>query len=479
MGNNTNISDKVIIIGAGPAGLSTARALKLLNIPFVIYEKHKNVGGIWDMSNEGSPMYRSAHFISSKTMSGHTGFPMPDHYPDYPSNKQIFEYIKSFAEHYDLLEHIQFESKISDVSKGLSDEGEGQWQVSGQDAQGRDFSDTARWLVCASGTNWVKSQPTLKGQDTFSGELMHAVDYQDAASLKGQRVLVVGAGNSGVDIACDAAFNADEAYISLRRGYHFVPKHIFGMPADVFGAQSDWMPMRLSQLVFGGLLRLINGDLTRLGLQKPDHRVLSSHPILNSQLLHYLQHGDIQAMDDIDRLDGNTVYFKNGRSVDVDKIILATGYDWKLPYLSDELFEWKSNRPQTFMKVFNRKHPNLFINGYIETNGGAYKLFDDMAYLIARTIETQRNGDPTKNHAVEQFINGPEPDLTGKLSYVASNRHEGYTNSKAYNKAMKLMRSKLAWPEYDEAFINAHFVKKRVAASDACATQERASKAVA
>jgi cation diffusion facilitator CzcD-associated flavoprotein CzcO len=479
MNDKTNVLDKVIIIGAGPAGLSTARALQLLDIPFVIYEKHKNVGGIWDLTNQGSPMYRSAHFISSKTMSGHTGFPMPEHYPDYPSNKQIFEYIKSFAQHYDLLGHIRFESTISAVSKSLSEDGKDQWQVSGRHAQGSDFSDTAHWLVCASGTNWVKNQPKLKGQDDFIGEIMHAVDYQDPASLKGKKVLVVGAGNSGVDIACDAAFSADEAYISFRRGYHFVPKHIFGMPADVFGAQSDWMPMRLAQIVFGGLLRLINGDLQRLGLQKPDHKVLSSHPILNSQLLHYIQHGDIQAMSDIERLEGSTAFFKDGRSIDVDKIILATGYDWKLPYLPDAFFEWKSNRPQTFMKVFNRSHPSLFINGYIETNGGAYKLFDDMAYLIARTIETQRNGEQSKQQAVEQFINGPEPDLTGKLSYVASNRHEGYTNSKAYNKAMKLMRSKLGWPDYDDAFIKSHFVKNPEAASDLSSTQERASKAVA
>ena len=102
-----------------------------------------------------------------------------------------------------------------------------------------------------------------------------------------------------------------------------------------------------------------------------------------------------------------------------------------------------------------------------------------MAYLIARTIETQRNGEPSKQQAVEQFINGPEPDLTGKVSYVASNRHEGYTNSKAYNKAMKLMRGKLGWPEYDDAFVKAHFVKKPAAVEDLNATQKSSSKAVA
>jgi cation diffusion facilitator CzcD-associated flavoprotein CzcO len=446
--DTSETTDKVIIIGAGPAGLATARALKALSIPFVIYEKNNQVGGIWDMNSPGTPMYRSAHFISSRTMSGHIGFPMPETYPDYPSNRQILGYIQSFAEHYQLLANIQFNTDITAVKK----DGEF-WEVAGRKTQGEEFIDKAAWLVCASGTNWYKNQPYIEGQESFKGELMHSVGYSDADSLKGQRVLVVGAGNSGVDIACDAAFSADKAYISLRRGYHFVPKHIFGMPADVFGAQSNWMPMKLQQIIFGGLLRLINGDLSRLGLMKPDHKVLSSHPILNSQLLHYLQHGDIKAMPDIEKLNGHTVHFNNGEEIEVDKIVLATGYDWKLPYLSEQFFDWKSNRPKRFMKIFNPKHPSLFINGYIETNGGAYKLFDDMAYLIARTIEAQRT-DKAKAERIEQFINGAEPDLSGNVRYVSSNRHEGYTNSGAYSKAMQTMRKTFGWDAADEAFFD-------------------------
>jgi hypothetical protein len=437
---------RVAIIGAGPAGLATARALKALAIPFVIYEKHGNVGGIWNAESEGSPMYGSAHFISSRTMSGHEAFPMPDDYPDYPSNKQILEYIESFAKHYGLLEHIVFNTTVEIVEEQSSG-----WSLTVATRSQASVSEFFSWVVCASGTNWHKSQPYLKGQESFLGQILHSVDYHDSSSLTGQRVLVVGAGNSGIDIACDAAFKAEKAYLSLRRGYHFVPKHIFGMPADVFGAQSSWMPMRLQQLIFGGLLRLLNGDLSRLGLQKPDHRVLSSHPILNSQLLHYLQHGDITAMHDIDYLDGRTAYFKNGRSAEVDKIILATGYHWRLPYLDPNIYSWQSNRPQAFMKIFNAKHPSLFINGFVETNGGAYKMFDDMAYLIARSIYAQAsNGRPADK--LKAFISGPEPDLSGRVRYVKSDRHAGYTNAQAYASAMSKMRKHLGWPDANHAF---------------------------
>lgn len=440
--NNQNSSNKAAIIGGGPAGLATARALKTIGIEFDVYEKHSDVGGIWDVENPGSPMYDSAHFISSKTMSGHEAFPMPDDYPDYPSNKQILTYIRSFADQYNLKSDILFNSQVKQVSKTADG-----WSVESE-RNGNNTTKDYRWVVCANGTNWFNSRPKIKGEETFTGEIIHSVEYRNSDRLKGKRVLVIGAGNSGIDIACDAAFRADEAYISMRRGYHFLPKHIFGEPVDVFGSKSNWLPIWIQQKTFGGLLRLVNGDLTRLGLQKPDHKVLSSHPIVNGQLLHYLQHGDIKAKKNIDHIDGDTVYFVDGSQAKVDLIIQATGYDWKIPYLPEGVFNWKNNRPQTFLKIFNQQQPGLFINGFVETNGGAYKLFDEMALLIAQTIDAQAN-KPALAEKIQQFISGPEPDLSGKVSYVDSARHTGYTNSDAYRNAMKIMRNKLNFPEPD------------------------------
>ena len=144
--------------------------------------------------------------------------------------------------------------------------------------------------------------------------------------------MVVGAGNSGCDIACDAGRNADAAYISVRRGYWFIPKHVFGKPADVFAEEGPTLPMWLEQFAFGKMLRLLNGDMTRLGLPKPDHKLFETHPILNTQLLHYLQHGDVIAKPGIETTEGNTVTFTDGTTVDVDLIMLATGYVHKVPF---------------------------------------------------------------------------------------------------------------------------------------------------
>jgi len=437
------MKNHVAIIGAGPAGLSTARALTLVGVPFTIFEKHADVGGIWDRTNEGSPMYRSAHFISSKTMSGHKGFPMPDTYPDYPSNAQLLSYIRSFAHHYDLYPHIQFNTMVESVA--FQDD---VWTINTVH-DGQHHTQAYRWLVCASGTNWIPNRPSLKGEETFTGEIMHSVGYDNSEFLKNKRVLIVGAGNSGVDIACDAAYMAQDAHISLRRGYHFIPKHIFGMPADVFAQKTSTGPMWLQQRFFGVLLRILNGDLTRLGLPKPDHKVLSSHPIMNTQILHYLQHGDLKPHPDIERLNGNTVYFVDNTTLEVDLIILATGYHWHLPYLPDHIFNWHDDRPDLYLRMFNPRYPTIFVNGYVETNSGIYAMLDDMAYIIAKTIDSQLN-DPATANRIQQAINQPEPDLSGNLNHVKSARHTGYVESAAFKQAMKDFRNQFDWASLED-----------------------------
>jgi len=265
--------DKVCVVGAGPAGLALIRSLRRHKVEFDCFERHADVGGIWDQRNPGSPIYDSAHFISSKTQSHYIDHPMPESYPDYPSHTQIHDYMKSFARKYDLYSHISFNTEVRSTQK-LADG----WQVSLAPCSSESSGETRyyRWLVCANGTNWHPNIPTFEGE--FDGEIQHSVGFRSLDEFRDKRVLVVGAGNSGCDIACDAAQTSKAAFISLRRGYHFIPKHLFGKPADVFAHEGPKLPMWLTQRVFGVLLKIINGDLTRLGLPKPDHKIFESHP---------------------------------------------------------------------------------------------------------------------------------------------------------------------------------------------------------
>lgn len=431
------------IVGAGPGGLALARTFKLLGIDFDCFERHSDVGGIWDADNPGSPMYDSAHFISSKTQSHYLGFPMLESYPDYPSGRQILSYMRSFARAFGLYEAITFNTAVHSARFE-----EGGWTVTLSDGNIRRY----RWLICANGTNWHPNLPEFEG--TFNGEVRHAVTYHSPDEFKGKRVLVIGAGNSGCDIACDAAQSAAAAFISLRRGYHFIPKHLFGKPADVFAHEGPHMPMWLTQIVFGWVLRLLNGDLTRLGLPAPDHKVFASHPIVNSQLLHYLSHGDIKAKGDVARLDEDEVVFKDGSREEVDLVLCATGYRWDIPYVEEAEFSWKGGRPDLFMNLFSRENPQLFALGFMETNGGAYKLFDNMADLIARAILADRD----EGGEAERFAGlarTSRPDLSGGVQYVGSDRHATYVNIDAYQKAMKGLRKSMNWPAIEEGHYEA------------------------
>ena len=172
--------DAVCIIGGGPGGLSAARALKRQGISYEQFERHSDVGGIWDIHNPGSPMYESAHFISSRDLSGYTDFPMPKDYPDYPTNQQIVSYVRAFARAFGLYDQLRFGVSVKSIDK-LPD---ARWRVSLENGELRYY----RAVICATGCNWDPSLPEIKGR--FNGEIRHSVSYKRGEEFKGKRVMV-------------------------------------------------------------------------------------------------------------------------------------------------------------------------------------------------------------------------------------------------------------------------------------------------
>jgi cation diffusion facilitator CzcD-associated flavoprotein CzcO len=414
------------IIGAGPCGLLAAAALKKRGIAFEIVDAGRQPGGIWDIDRDSTPMYDSAHFISSRRLSGFPDFPMPASYPDYPRHDKILEYIQAFAKHHDLERHITFGVR---VESAVRREGGG-WTVTLSSGETREYSA----LCVATGTTWQPRIPDLPGH--FEGESYHSFFYRSPKEFEGKRVLIVGGGNSGADIACDAARSAKRAFISLRRGYYFIPKFLFGQPADVFAHTGPQLPRWLEERVFGFLMNwILVGQLSKYGLQEPDHPILRSHPILNTQILHHLGHGDIEARRDVKSLDGHTVHFVDGKSEEIDLIVWATGYDKRFPFLPESELGGTPDALDLYLNVFHRKHPDLFFMGLFETDGAAYGLAGTQAELIAAYLDA--NLPRQTRAAFDQKRESDRPDLRGGVRYIESVRHNYYVKGDVYEKVLR------------------------------------------
>ncbi|WP_274543210.1 flavin-containing monooxygenase [Microbacterium sp. CPCC 204701] len=227
------------VIGAGPSGLSAARALQKAGIAFDGYEASRGVGGLWDIENPRSTMYESAHLISSRTTTEFAEFPMRSR-ADYPSHRELIEYFRAFAERFGLTERFRFDTRVTSLDRDGDGDG---WTLraapSTRSAAGGPSSGTGSTdsiarrydgVILANGTLAEPNVPALRGE--FTGELLHTSAYKTATQLTGKRVLIIGAGNSGCDIAVDAVHHAASVEMSVRRGYYFVPRYLFGKPSD-------------------------------------------------------------------------------------------------------------------------------------------------------------------------------------------------------------------------------------------------------
>ena len=427
------MQNNILIIGAGPAGLATAKELKAKNISYDQIEKHSDVGGLWDIDNQGSPLYESAHFISSKTLSAFPDFPMPQSYPDYPSRKQVLNYIKEYAKHFDIYKNIKFNSS----AKSLKQNPDETWSVQLSNGETKTYEK----VICATGMQWDPVKPEIPGN--FNGKIIHSVEYRNSNELKDKRVLIVGGGNSACDIACDVGRVTEQTFLSVRRGYWFIPKHVFGIPSDVFAETGPKLPMFLQQKIFGLLLRVLNGNVTRLGLPKPDHKLFETHPTLNTEILQRLQHGDVIAKPDIRELAGEKVIFSDGSSEKIDQIILATGYKHSIPY-AQQYFGNAQHPDDMYLTIFSRKFKNLYAMGFIETNAGAYNLFGKAAKVLAGYLSDQLT-NPAQAADFDKKIMGANPDLTGGIKFVKSARHEGYVDASAIKKEFDRILKNMGW----------------------------------
>ncbi len=375
---------KACIVGAGSSGLTACQVLAARGIPFDCFEKGSMIGGNWRYENDNgiSSAYRSLHINSARKLMSYKAFPMPEDYPDYPSHWQVAEYFDDFAERFGLKERIAFRTEV--VSAVPAD---GEWEVTVEDADGKRRTETYRAVLVANGHHWQPRwpEPPFPGVDEYEGEQMHVHHYREPDVLVGKRVLVLGIGNSAVDVAVESSRIADSTFLAMRRGAYVLPKFLGGTPIDESAPPiASYLPIPVQRLFFNRLLKTAVGEMTDYGLPKPDHKLLEAHPTVSSELLPRIGHGDIAVRSNIERFaGGRTVRFADGSEEEIDLVVYCTGYRIEFPFLGEGVFVARDNRMPLYKRVVSVENPALYFIGFIQPLGPIMPLAEAQSEWIA------------------------------------------------------------------------------------------------
>jgi hypothetical protein len=408
------VTKTTAIIGAGSSGIAVAKALHQAHLPFDCFEASDRVGGNWVFGNKNgvSAAYRDLHINTSKERMQYSDFPMPASYPDFPHHTQIAEYFDSYVDQFGFRDKITFETKISHAEL----QSDGTWRLTD------DHGNTHRYdlLVVANGHHWDARwpDPPFPGSAEFTGRQMHSHDYRGNESLRDRDVVVVGMGNSAMDIAVESSHVARSTHLSARRGAWIVPKYLFGRPLDQI-VTSPHVPVWVSSRGFGLLLRLTTGSPERYGLPKPDHAIGHAHPTISGRILDALTHGEITPHPGIERLGPDWVQFTDGKSVAADVVIYCTGYRITFPFFDPEFISAPDNRIELFRRVFHPAYPSLAFVGLVQPLGATMPIAEAQGQWLRAYLEGEYQL-PSKRRMWSDIRSENE---RMRRRYVASTRH--------------------------------------------------------
>jgi putative flavoprotein involved in K+ transport len=349
----------VIIIGGGASGLSTAAALGRQGIDAVVLEQDVKVGGTW------ARRYDRLHLHTVRGFSGLAHFPIPRRYPLYLSRDDVVAYLNEYARHFKV--RIVAGTTVRKIRPRTGTSRE--WTVETTDSEPRHASV----VVVATGQYRQPIVPPWPGRETYGGRLVHSVSYSNAAPYIGNRVLVVGAGNSGAEIATDLADNgAAYVAVSVRTPPPVVPRDPFGMPVQRTSILLSVLPSAIANRIGWATARLVLGDLTRYGMPKAEFAPYTTKriPVIDVGFVDALKRGRVTVRPALARLMHTGAVFADGTSEPFDAIIAATGFTTGLeslvdvPAALDDLGEPRaaSGEPTS--------HPGLYFIGFTHTLRG-------------------------------------------------------------------------------------------------------------
>ena len=419
----------VCIIGAGPSGLPAIKNLIDAGISVIAYDYNSDVGGNWiyNENESHSSVFETTHIISSKTLSQYEDFPFRPEVSDYPSHEELRHYFQSYAKHFKLYQHIEFNTLV----KSCERKDNGLWEVTtikDEHKQVVIFTD----LVVCNGHHWEPKYPNYPGK--FSGSFLHSHQYKKAAPFAGKKVLVIGGGNSACDVAVESSRVSAKTAISWRRGYRIIPKFLMGKPTDVFATKMRFLPIYLRNLLAGLIAKINNGSNNVYGLQKPSHKFGATHPTINSELLYKIRHGKITPKVEIDHFEGRKVFFKDDTNEEFDVIIACTGFALAHTFFDEKFLNYREGPVPLYLKMFHPKYENLFFIGMFQPLGCIWPGAEQQSKLLALTIKKAWKRPSNIKYLCEREVSHPH------MRQINTNRHRITVD---YHRFMRDLKSQI------------------------------------
>ncbi|KAD3337690.1 hypothetical protein E3N88_33210 [Mikania micrantha] len=314
-----------IIVGAGPSGIAVAACLKENGIPSLVLERSDCIASLWQYKTyDRLKLHLPKHFCELPL------FGYPKNFPKYPTKKQFVSYMEAYANHFEI--RPKFNQTV--VSAEFDSE-HGVWRVETQDSVYE-----SRWLVVATGENAEAVVPEIQGIEKFEGVVKHTSEYKSGCEFTNQRVLVVGCGNSGMEVSLDLCRYNASPFMVVRNSVHVLPREMFGM--TTFGiaiALLKWLPLKLVDKLILFMANLKLGNTDKLGLRRPKTGPLElknatgKTPVLDTGALSLIKSGNIKVVEQgVREVTRNGAKFMDGQEIAFDSIVLATGYKSNVPF---------------------------------------------------------------------------------------------------------------------------------------------------